>query len=151
MKSLGEHVLKLKCFQKYSSPNFRLDSSCWHERWLFVSIPITSYRFAHWYCLIFLEANSPVGIELPLWGEYEELALQKLNKYSPFSKVIEENGWGVDQFAVEVGAQGYSSKSLPICLDNKIVQKTTKSFSCISMKAPFYIWHVLLAGPAIHL
>ena len=51
---------------------------------------------------------------------------------------------GVRQ-AIKVGARGYSSKSLLICLkrlgfNNKIVQKTTKSLSCISIKASFYIW-----------
>ena len=66
-------------------------------------------------------------------------------KYTPVAKVIEENGWAVDLFAIEVGAQGYSSRSLSICLkrlgfNNKIVPKTTKSLSCISMKASFYIW-----------
>ena len=70
---------------------------------------------------------------------------QKLIKYTPVAKVIEENGWAVDLFAIEVGAQGYSSRSLSICLkrlgfNNKIVPKTTKSLSCISMKASFYIW-----------
>ena len=70
---------------------------------------------------------------------------QMLNKYTPLAKVIEDNGWTVDLFPVEVGAQGYSSRSLSICLkrlgyNNKIVQKTTKSLSSISMKASFYIW-----------
>ena len=72
---------------------------------------------------------------------------QKFNKYILLAKVIENNGWIVDLFAIEVGAQGYSSKSSPICLkrlgfNDKIVQKTTKSLSCISMKASFYIWLV---------
>ena len=70
---------------------------------------------------------------------------QKLNKYTPLAKVIEDNGWAVDLFAIEVGARGYSSRSLSICLkrlgfNNKIVQKTTKSLRCISLKASFYIW-----------
>ena len=70
---------------------------------------------------------------------------QKLNKYTLLAKVIEKNGWAVELFAIEVGTRGYSSKSLPICLqklgfNNKIFQKTTKSFSCISMKVSFYIW-----------
>ena len=69
---------------------------------------------------------------------------QKFNKYILLAKVIENNGWIVDLFAIEVGAQGYSSKSSPICLkrlgfNDKIVQKTTKSLSCISIKASFYI------------
>ena len=70
---------------------------------------------------------------------------QKLNKYTPFAKVSEKNDWAVDLFGVEVGARGCSSKLLPICLkrlgfNNKIVQKSTKSLSCITMKASFNIW-----------
>ena len=65
---------------------------------------------------------------------------QKLNKYTPLAKVIKGNGWTVDLFGIEVGAWGYSSRSLSICLErlgfnNKIAQKTTKSLCCISIKA----------------
>ena len=81
---------------------------------------------------------------MPLRRRYGELALPKI-KYAPPAKVTEDNGWAVDLFAIEVGAWGYSSRSLSICLkrlgfNNKIVHKTTKSLSCISMKASFYIW-----------
>ena len=70
---------------------------------------------------------------------------QIFNKYTPLAKVIEDNAWAVDLFAIEVGARGYFSWSLSICLkrlvfNNKIVQKTTKFLSCICMKASFYIW-----------
>ena len=88
---------------------------------------------------VLLELTCPCEENMENWHS------QKLNKYTPLAKVIEKNGWVVDLFAIEVGARGYSSKSLPICLkrlgfNNKIVQKTTKSLSCISMKASFYIW-----------
>ena len=86
-----------------------------------------------------LELTCPCEENMESWHS------QKLNKYTPLAKVIEDNGWAVDLFAIEVGARGYSSRLLSICLkrlgfNNKIVQKTTKSLSCISMKASFYIW-----------
>ena len=70
---------------------------------------------------------------------------QKLNKYAPLAKVIEDNSSTVDLFTIEVVARRYSSRSSPIYLkrlgfNNKNVQKTAKSLSCISMKASFYIW-----------
>ena len=88
---------------------------------------------------VLLELTCPCEENMESWHS------QKLNKYTPLAKVIEDNGWAVDLFAIEVGARGYSSRSLSICLkrlgfNNKIVHKTTKSLSCISMKASFYIW-----------
>ena len=70
----------VKSGERYSSPGFRLDSSCWCERWLCVSILISTYRIAPRYCLIFknLKVSSPVGIDLALWREYAELALLKI-------------------------------------------------------------------------
>ena len=84
-------------------------------------------------------------LSCPCEENMENWYSQKLNKYTPVAKVIERNVWAVDLFAIKVDARGYSSKSLPIFLkrlgfNNKIVQKTTKSLSCISMKASFYIW-----------
>ena len=89
-----------------------------------------------------LELTCPCEENMQSWH------LQKLNKYSPLAKVIVDNGWTVDLFAIEVGALGYSSRWLSICsiclkrlrYNNKIAYKTTKSWSCISMKASFYIW-----------
>ena len=96
--------------------------------------------------LILKSSNQAVLLELtcPCEGNRENWHSQKLNKYTPLAKVIEENGWAVDLFAIEVGARGYSSKSFPICFkrvrfDNKTAQKATKSLSCISMKTSFYI------------
>ena len=88
---------------------------------------------------ILLELTCPCKENMESWHS------QKLIKYTPLAKVIEDNGWAVDLFAIEVGARGYSSTSLSICFkrlgfNNKTVQKTTKSLSFISMKASFYIW-----------
>ena len=88
---------------------------------------------------VLLELTCPCEENMESWHS------QKLIKYTPLAKVIEDNDWAVDLFAIEVGARGYSSRSLSICLkrlgfNNKTGQKTTKSLSCISMKASFYIW-----------
>ena len=69
----------------------------------------------------------------PCEENMESCHSQKLNKYTPLAKLIEDNGWVVDLFAVEVGAWGYSSRLLSICrkrlgFDNKIVQKTTEIY-----------------------
>ena len=94
--------------------------------------------------LFSMPSKQPVLLELtcPCEENTENWHPQKLNKYAPLAKVIEKTGWVVDLFAIEVGARGYSSESLPIYLkrlgfNNKIVQKTTKSLRCISMKASF--------------
>ena len=68
---------------------------------------------------------------------------QKLNKYTPFAKVIKHNEWAVDFFAIEVGTSEYPSRLLSICIKGfkgKIVQRTTNSLSCIFMEDPIYIW-----------
>ena len=89
-----------------------------------------------------LELTCPCEENMQSWHS------QKLNKYSPLPKVIVDNGWTADLFAIVVGALGYSSRWLSICsiclkrlsYNNKIAYKTTKSWSCISLKASFYIW-----------
>ena len=93
----------------------------------------------------YIQNNFNVLQILPSEENMENWHSQKLNKYTPLVKVIEENGWTVDLFAIKAGAWVYSSKSLPICVkrlgfNKKIIQKTTKSLSSISMKASFYIW-----------
>ena len=87
---------------------------------------------------VLLESTCPYEENMQSWH------FQKI-KYSPLVKVIEGNDWTVDLFAIEVGTCGYSSRSLSICLkrlgfNNKITHKTTKSLSCISMKASFSMW-----------
>ena len=88
---------------------------------------------------VLLELTCPCKENMESWHS------QKLNKYTPLAKVTENNGWAVDLFAVEVAAPECSSRLLSICLkrlgfNNKIVQKTIKSLSFISMIASFYIW-----------
>ena len=74
---------------------------------------------------VLLEFTCPCKENMESWHS------QRLNKYNPLAKVIEDNSWSFELFAVEVGSQGYSSSSLSICLkklgfNNKIVQKATK-------------------------
>ena len=71
----------------------------------------------------------------------------KVNKYLPLKSVIENNGWSVDQFAVEVGARGYCSR-LVLCyfkslgLRNRTINTTIKQISKCSMESSFCIWPV---------
>ena len=83
---------------------------------------------------VLLELTCPCEENMENWHS------QKLDKYTQLSEVIEDNGCAIDLFAIEVGTRGYPSRLLSICLKtlgfkNKIVQKTAKSLSCISMKA----------------
>ena len=48
---------------------------------------------------VLLELTCPCEENMESWHS------QKLNKYTPLAKVIEDNGWAVDLFAIEVGAQ----------------------------------------------
>ena len=59
--------------------------------------------------------------------------------------MIKHNGWYVDIFAVEVGARGYCSRSLTICLKrlgfpNKLAFSTARKLGQTSMKCSFCIW-----------
>ena len=69
----------------------------------------------------------------------------KVNKYMPLKSVIENNGWKVDLFAVEVGARGYCSRSVLCCfkslgLRNRTINTTIKQLSKCSMECSFCIW-----------
>ena len=75
-----------------------------------------------------LTSSSPVRIDMPLWREHEELVLPKI-KYTPLAKVIEENGWAANLFAIEVGAWGYSSRLLSICLKRQSKFKQKSEFT----------------------
>ena len=67
----------------------------------------------------------------------------KVNKYLPLKSVIENNGWSVDLFAVEVGARWYCSGSV-LCylkslgLRNRTINTTIKQIR--SIKCYFCIW-----------
>ena len=67
------------------------------------------------------------------------------SKYLPLKSVIENNGWSVDLFAVEVGARGYCSRSVLCCfkslgLRNRTINTTIKQISKCSMECSFSIW-----------
>ena len=66
------------------------------------------------------------------------------SKYLPLKSVIENNGWSVDLFAVEVGTRGYSSRSVLCCfksldLRNRTINTTIKQISKCSMECSFSI------------
>ena len=63
----------------------------------------------------------------------------------PLKSVIENNGWNVDLFAVEVGAGGYCSRSVLCCfkslgLRNCSINATIKQLSKCSLESSFCIW-----------
>ena len=69
----------------------------------------------------------------------------KVNKYLPLKSVIENNGWSVDLFPMEVGARGYCSRLVLCCfkslgLRNCTINATIKQISKCSMECSFCIW-----------
>ena len=78
--------------------------------------------------VILIELASPCEENMKAWHN------PKVNKYMPLKSVIENNGWNVDLFAVEVGAKGYCSWSVLCCfkslgLRNRTINTTIKQVS----------------------
>ena len=70
---------------------------------------------------------------------------RKLAQYALLCQAIEENGWKVHMFAVEVSARGYCSKSVPFCLKSlgftaTSVRKIVRCLGETAMKSSFAIW-----------
>ena len=70
---------------------------------------------------------------------------QKVSKYSCLVNMITSNGWCVDLFAIEVGARGYCSRTVTLCLkrlgfSSKLAFSTARKIGQTSMKASFCIW-----------
>ena len=69
----------------------------------------------------------------------------KVNKHMPLKSVIENNGWSVNLFTVEVGARGHCSRSVLCCfkslgLRNRTINTTIKQMSKCSTECSFCIW-----------
>ena len=80
---------------------------------------------------------------MPIWRKHGSLA--QCQSYLPLKSVIENNGWSVEWFAVEIGARGYCSRSVLCCfkslgLRNRTVDATIKQISKCSMECSFCIW-----------
>ena len=89
--------------------------------------------------MILIELTCPCEENMEAWHNV------KVNKYLPLKSVIENNGWSVDLFAVEVGARGYCSRSVLCCfkslgLRNRTINTTIKQISKRSMECSFCIW-----------
>lgn len=89
--------------------------------------------------IIIIELTCPCEENMGSWHS------TKLSKYFPLVEVIRSNGWFPHLFAVEVGARGYSSRSLTCCLKSlgfasKSAFLTARKLGDISMKASFCIW-----------
>ena len=89
--------------------------------------------------IIVIELTCPCEENMESWHSI------KLSKYLPLVDVIRRSGWSVDLFAIEVGARGYCSRSVPLCLKklgftNKEAFLVSRQLSDTSMKASFCIW-----------
>ena len=89
--------------------------------------------------IIIIELTCPCEENMESWHSI------KLSKYLPLVDVIRRSGWSVDLFAIEVGARGYCSRSVPLCLKklgftNKEAFLVSRQLGDTSMKASFCIW-----------
>ena len=89
--------------------------------------------------IIIIELTCPCEENMESWHSI------KLSKYLPLVDVIRRSGWSVDLFAIEVGARGYCSRSVPLCLKNlgftnKEAFLVSRQLGYTSMKASFCIW-----------
>ena len=88
--------------------------------------------------IIIIELTCPCEENMESWHSI------KLSKYLPLVDVIRRSGWSVDLFAIEVGARGYCSRSVPLCLKklgftNKEAFLVSRQLGDTSMKASFCI------------
>ena len=85
-----------------------------------------------------------IELTCPCEENMEALHNAKVNKYMPLKSVIENNGWNVDLFAVEVGAGGYRTRSVLCCfkslgLRNRTINTTIKQLNKCSMECSFCV------------
>ena len=89
--------------------------------------------------VILIELTCPCEENMESWHS------AKISRYSSLVKIIESNKWTADLFAVEVGARGYCSRTVPHSLkrlgfNNKLAYQTSKLLAEISRKSSFCIW-----------
>ena len=85
-----------------------------------------------------------IELTCPCEENFEDRHHEKLTKYNLLKEQIISNGWDCYLYAIEVGARGYCSESVPSCLrslglNNKSVSQACKALSLISMKTSFCI------------
>ena len=87
--------------------------------------------------MILIELTCPCEENMEAWHNV------KVNKYLPLKSVIENNGWSVELFAVDVGARGYCSR-LVLCYFKRLglrnCNTTIKQISKCSMECSYCIW-----------
>ena len=86
-----------------------------------------------------------IELTCPCEENFEDRHREKLTKYKDLKELIEFNGWCCYLFAIEVGARGYCSDSVPRCLralglGPKAVREACKDLGLVSSKSSFCIW-----------
>lgn len=86
-----------------------------------------------------------IELTCPCEENFEDRHQYKSAKYQSLVNKIQENGWTVDFFAIEVGLRGYCSSSVVFCLrklglPSKLSHKTAKALGWTSLSASFVIW-----------
>ena len=84
--------------------------------------------------VILIELTCPCEENMEAWYK------AKVNKEIPLKSVIENIGWNVDPFAVEVGARSVLCCFKSLGLRNRIINTTVKQSSKCSMECSFCIW-----------
>ena len=81
--------------------------------------------------VIMIELTCPCEENMESWHS------AKLSKYSSLFNVIQSNGWTADLYAIEVGARGFCSSTLPLKrlrFSNRLAYKTSQSLVEVSRK-----------------
>ena len=89
--------------------------------------------------VIIIELTCPCEENMSSWHA------SKLSKYSCLVEIIRGNNWHVDLFAIEVGARGYPSNTLSICLKRlgfhkSLLRSTIIALRKIAIESSFFIW-----------
>ena len=93
------------------------------------------------------EEKIVVVIELtcPVEENFEERHREKLERYEELVAQCRSQGWQAHLFAVEVGARGYTARSLWTCwrrlgIPIKDIKTSVQEVSDISLRCSFWIW-----------
>ena len=86
-----------------------------------------------------------IELTCPSEEHFDERHNDKLFKYMDLVKASVENGWCVTLFAVEVGARGYASHTVGVCLKKLGIapvdsKRASRNMADAALRASFWIW-----------